>query len=499
MAATLFVFASLAGQPSESARAVPTIVPLAIQAPDVRDDAAATPATPACTAPNADPSGTVKTYDWLHCYTPQQIRSWYGVDQVANEGSGQTIAVIDGYGSPTLASDLQHFHDTFFPSLPDPDLSQVYPLGAPTQTGNAVAAAWTGETSLDVEWSYAIAPLAHIVMVAIPPSSSGLAEGSQGISNLIKAVAWVVANEPGGTVISQSFGVTEQTLEGSAGSQLASWEAQYKAAAEKGDSVLAASGDEGSTDYVKQQHANVLASYPVQGYPESSRWVTGVGGTQLMDGWTWDPTSDVATLPDGSMNPDYFNYVNGGSSEPVWNESWFPAASGGGRSALFPRPPWQSGVASVIGQNARGIPDLAWNAALNGGVLIYVTAFPRYQRAGWHIIGGTSAATPQVAGVIALANEQQAANDEPALGLLNPLLYSVGEGAAFRDVVPETFGTAASGKLADDRLWQLNADGSVSPGPVPGWPVRTGWDMTTGFGTPIAPAFIASVRAARNR
>ena len=60
------------------------------------------------------------------------------------------------------------------------------------------------------------------------------------------------------------------------------------------------------------------------------------------------------------------------------------------------------------------------------------------------------------------------------------------------------YGTAASGVLADNRLWQYNADGSVSPGPVPGWPTLPGWDMTTGFGSPRAAAFVAAIRAARN-
>jgi hypothetical protein len=52
--------------------------------------------------------------------------------------------------------------------------------------------------------------------------------------------------------------------------------------------------------------------------------------------------------------------------------------------------------------------------------------------------------------------------------------------------------------LDDNQLWQYNADGSVSPGPVPGWPTLPGWDMTTGFGSPRAPAFVSAIRAARN-
>ena len=101
--------------------------------------------------------------DFLHCYTPQDIRSFYGVDSVApigdspNYGQGQTIVLVDSYGSPTAAGDLQHFHDTFFPSLPDPSFKEIYPLGNPQfpsackiqgLSGPCSAANWSGEAAL---------------------------------------------------------------------------------------------------------------------------------------------------------------------------------------------------------------------------------------------------------------------------------------------------------------------------------------------------------------
>src|SRR5438477_11195358 len=124
------------------------------------------------------------------------------------------------------------------------------------------------------------------------------------------------------------------------------------------------------TQYLKRvpQHSP-LSTHTELWYPDSSPSVTSVGGTQLMDGWTWAPTSDVPLLADGSMNPAYFNYTTGGSSEPVWNESWLPGASGGGPSELFPLPSWQSGVASIIGRDERGTLDLAWAGSLNGRLL----------------------------------------------------------------------------------------------------------------------------------
>lgn len=488
-------------------RSVPQlgIVPLALEAPD-QAGGPADGTTPACTTP-----APVHAYAWLHCYTPAQIRAAYGVDRVGTTttgtgllGKGQTIVLVDSYGSPTAAHDLQFFHDTFFPTLPTPSFEQLYPNGVldynNTATGNgqsgpSAAAGWSGEATLDIEWAYAIAPLAHIVLIAVPPAET---EGVQGLPNLFKAIQDAIDRYPAGTVFSQSFGITEQTFGGAAAAQTARFDAVYQAALAKGDTVLASSGDNGSTGVSKLHRDSVNYTSPVVGWPASSPYVTAVGGTQLQYGWTWQPTSDVPFNADGSYNPAYFNYTPGGLTEAVWNESWLPAASGGGPSAIYPRPSWQNGVASVIGGNTRGVPDLSWNAAVNGGVLVYITAFPNYQRPGWHPYGGTSAASPQVAGLVALTNEQQAETGHSPIGFLNPLLYQVGTSAAFRDIVPITEGTAVSGQLVNNQLFQYNADGSVSPGPVPGWPTRTGWDMTTGFGSPQAPAFIAAITAARN-
>ena len=99
----------------------------AVQAPETPERAA--DGTNACTAPTPDPSGIVKTYAYYHCYTAQDIRAAYGVDAVDNMGAGQTIVLMDSYGSPTAAADLQAFHDAFFPELPDPNFDAVYPNG----------------------------------------------------------------------------------------------------------------------------------------------------------------------------------------------------------------------------------------------------------------------------------------------------------------------------------------------------------------------------------
>jgi subtilase family serine protease len=468
--------------------------------------AAADATTPACSVSDGDMS---YSSSWVHCNTPQQITSAYGVDALhagGTMGEGQTIVLVDSYGTPTGAADLQHFHDKFYPSLPDPDFDQVcsgrcHDYGNVAkgngQSGPAAAAGWAGEATLDIEWAYAIAPRAHIVLLAVPPAET---LGVQGFPNLFKAISDAIDRYPAGTVFSQSFGVTEETFGGAAAQQTARFDAIYKKGNAKGDTFLASSGDNGTVGASKLQRDSRVYDHPTAGWPASSPYVTAVGGTQLQDGWTWNPVSDIPFTADGAFNPDYFQSNPGGITEPVWNESWLPAATGGGPSAIYPMPSWQQGVADRIGGDHRAVPDLSWDAAVNGGVLVYTSFFPNASRVGWHIYGGTSASSPQVAGVVALANQQQREAGQDPLGFINPLIYQIGGNAsAFRDIVPMQQGTAASGDLSSNRMWDYNGDGeAVTPDPVPGWPTLQGWDMTTGFGSPLAGGFVAALRAAKN-
>ena len=147
--------------------------------------------------------------------------------------------------------------------------------------------------------------------------------------------------------------------------------------------------------------------------------------------------------------------------------------------------------------NHRLVPDVAWNAAVNGGVLVYISAYPDYNGpAGFYIYGGTSAASPQVAALTALANERRASEHKPPIGNADPAIYASG-GSWFTDVLPAVQGSASSGKLINNQDWDFNGNGvAVTPDPVPGWPVTSSFDMTTGWGTPWAPSYVAGIAAA---
>ncbi len=470
------------------------LVPLAAEAPD---SPVVANATPACTSP-----APVHTSGFFHCYAPAQIAAAYGVDKLHAAGlmgQGQTIVLVDSYGDPTAGSDLKFFHDTFYPTLPNPTFTQWTPLGDPGAvytctrsngiSGPCSAASWSVEAALDVQWAYAMAPLAHIVLLATPPAET---LGVQGLPNLFKAMQMAIDAYPAGTVFSQSFGLAEQTFGGAALNQMQAFGQTYQNGINKGDSFLAASGDQGNGGAAKQHKESTVLSTTAVGFPAISPLVTAVGGTQLMLGWKLAPTAS---------NP--LNYVaSTTNTEPLWDECGIfgggNCVTGGGVSAFFSAPSWQSKQASING-GMRSIPDLSWNAAVNGGVLTYTTQYPTVIRKGWHIIGGTSASSPEMAGVIALANQARKAAGKAPLGNLGPHIYALGNADAtapdssfagnptsfFRDIVPQTF------VGPDGTTFTLNNNQWTDPAPP--YFALTGYDLTTGFGSPRADRFVAAL------
>lgn len=477
--------------------------PFSAQAPESAFQAASTADGPvACARPA--PDGRVSTT--LHCYGPDQIRSFYGLGPLAsaNEGAGQTIVLVDSYGSPTAANDVNFFAQTF--GGPAPDFEAVFPLGQPDYkhatgmgsgtSGPSAADLWAGEANLDVQWAYAIAPKAHIVLLATPPAET---QGVQGLPNLMKAIDWAVAKYPSGTVFSMSFGTDEQAFGGpsAARSQFAKFDATFQRGLAKGDTFFSSAGDTGSVGVTRAHHQSATGATPEVSYPNVSPYVTSVGGTQVQSGWTWAPTEDKPFLG-AARNPAYWSWTPGGSTEAVWNESWEAIATGGGLSTVYGRPSYQDSVSGIVGSH-RGVPDLAWNAAVNGGVLVYHSYFPEINGTPlWGDFGGTSASSPQVAALTAAANQARAAAGKGPIGDLNPVIYSgsFNRGAAFRDVVAQTYGTTPSGHLENNRIWDIGADGFVTPDPVPGYPTTTGYDLTTGWGSPFAPGYVSELTAA---
>ncbi len=376
------------------------------------------------TAGFPSPSQCVKQYG-LACYTPQEIRTAYDVPSSLT-GAGQTIVIVDAFGSPTIRQDLQVFDQEF--GLPATTLNIIYPNGQPAfnpNSGNEVG--WAEETSLDVEWSHAIAPGATIDLV-VAPSNDGNA--------LNNAEQYAVSNHLG-NVMSMSFGAPEAAIAGAGNNlQLRQADAIYRAAAQAGISVFASAGDNGASNGYPQPNAL---------FPASDPYVTSVGGTDLF------------------MNAKY-QY----KSETVWNDSdpslcpfgcpyGVFGATGGAPSAVFAAPSYQSGL---TGQAMRSTSDVAYNASVYTAVMVYLGFLGPNN--GFYFFGGTSEGAPQWAAITALADQ---AAGHP-LGLLNPQLYRIAQNpkayaADFHDVT-----------VGQNALYG------------PGFSAGTGYDMPTGLGSP---------------
>jgi subtilase family serine protease len=347
------------------------------------------------------------------------------------DGAGQTIVIVDSFGSPTIAADLASFDSAFGLRAPA-SLKVIQPAGpVPAYRENTTRSGWASETSMDVEWAHVMAPAAAIVLVETPTAET---EGLAGFPQIVTAENYVLRHHLG-QVISQSFGATEQTF--SSPAQLLGQRGPYELAARDHVTVLAASGDNGASGETLDMHS--VYSRPVVEWPASDPLVTAVGGTQLKLG------------QDGQrLAPD-----------SAWNQG------GGGQSAIFTRPSYQADVAHVTGSR-RGIPDISMDASCSSPVAVYGT-FPG--GGGWQTSCGTSLATPLMAGIVALS-DQVAGHP---LGLINPALYKM---LAARS-------TGITDVLAGDNA--VHGDNGAT---VPGYRATPGYDLASGAGTVNAAVFV---------
>jgi subtilase family serine protease len=358
-------------------------------------------------------------------------------------GRGTTIAVVDSFGSPTIAHDLHTFDRAF--GLPDPPSLQTIAPAGPLPAFDATngdMVNWAVETTLDVEYAHAMAPQARILVVATPVDET---EGLTGLPQMIQAENYVLDHHLA-DVISQSFGATEQTFP-DGGPVPQSLRTAFVRARALGVTVLASTGDTGATNY--KLDLTHLYDRRVVGWPASDPLVTAVGGTQLHLDATGHRTS-----------PDV-----------VWNDGY--GASGGGLSSWFSRPEFQDGVSSVVG-NRRGIPDVSMSAAVDGAAILYFSFLP--SAVGFHLVGGTSEAAPMFAGIVALSDQQAGHR----IGDIESPLYALGQDGGRAGIVDITSGN--------------NSFAGVS-----GFPARSGYDLSSGLGTIDAVKFVPALAAASSR
>ena len=413
---------------------------------------------------SSKPPTTAQCESTFHvaCYGANQIETAYDLPALYSSGTsgqGQTIVIVDSFGSPTIKHDLKVFDQAY--KLPDPpSINVIQPAGAVNWKANPTDEGWAGETTLDVEYAHTIAPGANILLVETPVSEE---EGTTGFPQIVKAETYVINHHLGG-VISQSFSATEQTFVPA--QSLLNLRSAYKDAAAKGVTVLAASGDSGAADVHKNEIDYYL--HPVTSWPDSDPLVTGVGGTQLRLDAHGDHTSpDVVWNETYDLATQQFVFGDDGPN---------PLAGGGGKSVIFSRPAYQNSVRSVVG-NQRGVPDISMSGACNGAVVTY-QSYPG-SPPGWYPACGTSEATPLFAGIVALA-DQVAGHP---LGVINPALYamSAAHDAGIVDV------------RAGDTTVSFPQNGKQYT--VQGGAARPGYDLASGVGTVDANLFVPELAA----
>ena len=422
------------------------------------------------------------------CFTPQAIQSAYNVAPLYAQGlngRGITIAIVDSYGSDTMAHDLHVFDQAF--GLPPmcgeegvtcaagmPTFSELSINGTPAtiaQPGNGThledKSAWALEVALDVETSHAIAPGANILLVH---TNTAETLGVQGFPQMMKAEDYVVSHHLA-QVISQSFASAEDAF--SSFTSLQNLRFAYINAAANGVTVLGSSGDGGTANGTKQPTAKggALIPFPTVEWPASDPLVTGIGGTYLCT----DPTA-TSTQP-------RTNYMKAGIGAKCGSSTFNPGGvnaevawtfSGGGFSHVFAKPTWQNSLpagSTAIG-TMRGVPDVAFQASSATGALVYLSLPPdgtssNVNNTGWYDIGGTSLSCPQWAGLVAIADQINGGG----LGLINPALYRIG---------------ANPTRYAHDFFDIATGNTNQADPSIPGYPATTGWDPVTGLGTPNA-------------
>lgn len=373
-------------------------------------------------------------------YTPAQIRAAYGLPtlpasltglttaQAAQLGAGQTIYIVDAQHNPNVAAELSAFNTKFgLPACTTKTIATTASLPLATASSSACELSIVYSTSAggmtstvpayDAGWATEIALDVQWAHATAPLARIVLIEtASSAYDNLLGGVR--LANNLGAGIVSMSFGGSESSGTSSADSVFAAANMSY----------LAATGDSG---------AGVS-------WPSVSPKVLAVGGTTL-------------------------TYTGGTRSEVVWS------STGGGVSAYVATPSYQSTAVPGMGTAVRRtVADVAFNADPNSGQYVAVIASGS-STVKWSSVGGTSLATPQWAGLIAVANALRAVNGKAVLAAPHVALYTN------ISTVPGTYASTFA-----DITKGSHGSCSACSGEV-------GYDQATGLGTPNATALLSTL------
>ncbi len=411
-------------------------------------------------------------------YSPQDVYKLAGLNTVYGQGytgKGQTIAIVDAYGSPTIQADLASFNKTYGLTPATSTNFQVFETAPITKTNTG----WAEETTLDVEWSHAIAPDANIALVTTPTNNDD--DLQQGVLYVIEHhLANVISNSYGGGELASDI----QTI--------TSWDEICQLAAYEGISVNFATGDSG--DYFATEGTTDVSS------PADSPYATAVGGTSA----SFSPFDGSIVQTGWGTNITQLGLPSGVSDPPL--VYGFQGGAGGGVSQYFKLPSYQ---ASLQG-SGRELPDVSALADPYTGVeVLFTEKGQRY----YVLIGGTSLATPIFSAEWALLDQRFGF----PLGQAAPYIAQVAATQAITDVTAPSTQFSVQGAVADSKgVKTYSAEALAAPETSAGFlgalyndgignlydltfgtdtslAVGPGWDPVTGWGTLNMPAIFTAL------
>ena len=498
--------------------------------------------SPYCDTYAGDLEATLSTkpapYDrklpWLGCgYTPQQVRAAYGMNKVQMDGSGVTVAIVDAYASPTLMADGNAYaKNHHLPPLTSSNFTQIIPAGIYDVPASEVTNAygWWEEESLDLSAVHGSAPGANIVYVGSTDNGTSLTVAFD--NAVVNHSADIITN-------SYSFNGDIDPTDTAAQDQV------FMMAAASGITLLFSSGDDGDLSQI-----NGIAT---GSYEADSAYVTGVGGTTLAvvspsghkGEWGWGNYRDY--LANAQVNSGTSITTSGLETTTAFGVTYpafsFYAGAGGGLSLIEPQPSYQAGIvpdalattlytasgSAFTLNKMRVSPDVSMVADPYSGYLFGesftiagnsiadsgctpVTSTTEYCE---NSIGGTSLASPLMAGMFAVVNQAHLAAGKPLVGFANPFLYAGKIGATLtssgiNDVQAPAHPVALLRGYANDltrvRVVTVNSvptNFETTPYALEicGATIcqgiddifnytTTGYDNVTGLGVPYAPALV---------
>jgi subtilase family serine protease len=471
------------------------------------------PSSPAFTTPGQPETTLLAPGDFSKIYDTGSLISG------GNDGTGVSIAIVGR--SDISLSDIEAFRTIFALPFNDPTI-----INANDDPG--VVPGDDEEAILDTEWSGAVAPHAQIKYVV-----GGTTTTTDGVDI---SAAYIVDNRIA-PIMSVSFGLCEQAL---APAEQQFYYNMWQQAAAEGISVLVSSDDAGASGCaIPDEDFATKYGFGVNGLA-STPYDTAVGGTEFND-----PITD--TYWSQTVNADQSS-AKGYIPEAVWNESCNPSAptgitncyfnsidestfaSGGGASTCsthsdtatvatglytctsgYPKPSWQTGT-GVPNDGERDVPDVALAAAAghdgfllcyNGSCQYAVNPDGSILLEAASIIGGTSAASPSMAALLALVEQKNGQFQ----GLLNPKLYALSAAQTGScDSSAQTDPTQDTSCVFHDVTLGSNTLTCAVPSPnctlkipnvtdykqLPGWAAGTGYDLATGLGSVDAVNLVAA-------